>query len=278
MWTSEALWRKARPPSQPTGLAQDLKMLAPKAGGVCTNLGVDFKLGKTARRTSAKKRKAKGKKKVARIEVVTKWVRRGKHRMTSIAKTGMKPALAYDAPVVGISDREWSDFQVAMLKTKTFAHRGCSRKLRLAMLGDDAVDVAIAPAFQYAKMLWQAGTCANPVANMKEMLDLYARCAAESGNAPVFKKCRGPIAKARHALERIRWQACSATTWRDDRGYEIDLMLTAPRLVMLLLKEGVQRHHERAAACKMFPEEAAEDPDLRATFDIVRKMTTRASK
>ena len=64
----------------------------------------------------------------------------------------------------------------------------------------------------------------------------------------IFRQARGPIARALHALARISWHAKDFTTFRDELGNDIDLVLTSPCMVRHLFKLSLTRLH--VACCQ----------------------------
>eukprot|EP00959_Pyramimonas_sp_CCMP1952_P029073 609800-Pyramimonas_sp.AAC.1 len=63
-----------------------------------------------------------------------------------------------------------------------------------------------------------------------------------------WRKTKGPIVRMLMRLQRASWEPKNFTEWIDDRGVELSLLYTSPSIIKHLLREAVQRQHERDMA------------------------------
>ena len=71
---------------------------------------------------------------------------------------------------------------------------------------------------------------------------------------------------------RIGWKAVDAFRWEDDRGRSVVLTAHSPRLLRMMLKDGLQRQLERDLAVKVGLCDKDNPGGARAMVDVARSM------
>ena len=116
---------------------------------------------------------------------------------------------------------------------------GITLTAKLAILGDTAGDIAIAPCLQYAAEAWKAGLRDDRAFSASELSELWRN--AGPANVARWAAFDGPVAACCLSRRRIGWTPVGPFGWADDRGAIIRLAATPPVLMRTLLRGGVLR-------------------------------------
>ena len=234
-------------------VTQKLASLAGHRGSLTTSvpsLGIDLAMpGKRPRGTKRKTRFAKLASLAKRYARVRKWLPRGKHRIGRLYQGAMKPSVAFGAPVNGLNDLELHKLRAHLLKAHKPNHGGVSFTLRLAVIGDPCCKEALAPAYMWAKLVWQA-LCA-PIEAMpcvRELVTMWSSVFDHIDYEPTWANSRGPLSRVCLSLERIGWKATSAFEWEDHEGQPVHLGKVAPRMIFAHMQSAMSRSLEINAA------------------------------
>ena len=172
--------------------------------------------------------------------------------MRRIYTSGLRPGAVFGAAVNGASDAELKRTRSILSSAHSPSHGGTSLTLKLALHGDPAWKLVVAPALQWSRILWQAVTDpTNALIDTVELVRLWY--AAEPLQATTWRSSTGPLQRVELSLRRIGWLVVSPFIWRDDLGRELHLAEHSPNMLGLYLKEAVQRDIERKAAHKLGP-------------------------
>ena len=191
--------------------------------------------------------------------------------MGRIFSTGVAPSLGFGACVNGVTDGELKAARQILFAATPPVTPGTSLTAKLALLGDPAASLAIAPAVQWHRHVWRA-LCGLP--GPKEPLTFWRRLWEDATQRlpKTWRGCRGPIAAAVLSLQRIGWRALDGFRWVDDRGQELALTGYSPRLLGMMLREGVQRQLERNLAVKAGLAPEGNPEGVRAMVDVARSL------
>ena len=230
---------------------------AGRAAASAENLGVDFCPGgrRAAKGGCTKRRKRFQRLALRQIKLCR--IRRSlavkKARMGSIYIVGARPAATYGSAVQGVSEAELRQLRRTLLQGRS-PRRGASLTLRLALWGDPAADAAFAPAVLWVQLLWKAScrhSQASALATTKELRDLWWAAAPEEATAN-WANSKWSMRRAVLSLRRAGWTVKEPFVWIDERGLEVRLVDHSPAMVQTLLRESLQRSHERGAARKLY--------------------------
>eukprot|EP00959_Pyramimonas_sp_CCMP1952_P228311 4773919-Pyramimonas_sp.AAC.1 len=119
--------------------------------------------------------------------------------------------------------------QRVLLAYKSPYHQGVSFHAKLAFCGDPAWRAGVAPALQWAHIVWTALTSPSTSHyNIKELCQMWN--IIPRGEGLSWKSSREPIQRMHLSLNRIGWQYVSALTWADDFNRVVHLGFnTLPR-------------------------------------------------
>ncbi len=255
-------------------------------------LGVDNVAGARRSRLRAQSKKAaRLRSALARRSRLDRLRRALGTKVQRIFRTGVLPAAAYDAPIWGVSDSEVA--RLRRLAAAVMSPRARGRSLAMTHLwhGMPTAEVEVAPALQYAKMIWTAATRKEDAAARNSSLtDLRRQWDAAQvkfgplaqralderkadGTLPpkvartIWGQVQGPIAAAAISLARIGWRFTSAFELEDPHGSTHTLTTTSPALLRDLLKHATRDAAERKVGASL----AAQHPSFegrRACLDL----------
>ncbi len=235
------------------------------------NLGVDFTAGAPRRRVMrASKRAIRWTKGLARRGRLVALRAAVGAKACRIFTGGVAPAVAYDAVVWGLDNAEV--IRLRRLGAATLAPKARGRSLTAVHLinGTPTACTEQAAPIQLSRMIWKAATCkkdaeargtdlgsisrwwdaAAPA--FREAVEALAQLHGGGGGGMAgrvarraWSAVRGPFGAAALSLARIGWKLVSAFEVVDDRGAQMFLTQTTPRLFRDLLVAGVRRSMER---------------------------------
>ena len=218
-----------------SGLAYDVRRalgpLGGKAAASAIVLGVDTcgGRGRAAVRTSAfAARAAKCGTRCRRLRRVTAATSAG--RTAKLFSTGIRPAAAYGADVVGASPAFLRRLRLQAAATMRPRARGRSLTAVSLVHGDPAGVVGVAAAGHWAGEAWRA---AGRDEHATSLGSLQALCHAARSHAVAasWRTARGPIAVAFLELGRIGWQWNQPFSFVRPDGASICLLSTSPQAV-----------------------------------------------
>ena len=90
-------------------------------------------------------------------------------------------------------------------------------------------------------------------------------CAVGQGGE-TWRTSKGPLSRAKLALDRIAWFFVTPFVVKDDRNEEIKLTEASPAMVAKLLKEGATRDLERKLADKIVQDIEPENPNIATPY------------
>ena len=173
-----------------------------------------------------------------------------KAKLNKIYVQGCRPAVAFGSEINGVTKAEWKVLQRTLLAGQTLRQAGTSLTDRLCLIGDPAWKQAMAPARQWAMELWKAANFPDEANNTPA--DLVKQWnEAQPEKVCTWAGSRGPLARAVLSLQRVGWEVCGPTVWRNDKNQRVDVPRVSPSLLDLMFKESVQRLHEREAGRRL---------------------------
>ncbi len=231
------------------------------------SLGIDYAAGRIRarwrRRSTASTRIKRGLRRRARLSRLRDLMG---SRAVSIFATGVLPAMVYGAEVGGVSDTELALVRKVAAAALRPRARGRSLNMTLLIHGDPAWRAATAPVCQYVRMVWRAAAGSRAVASDArvtlpgirrywEAVDFEQLMTTKMKEGVQIRKrrwdrVRGPIGAAHLSLERLGWSFDGPFRLTDDLGVTRNIMDHSPRMWNDLLREAVQRSHERGIAAK----------------------------
>ena len=119
----------------------------------------------------------------------------------------------------------------------------------MVLHGDPMDDVSVAPAVSWAMAAWQALVAPErALFSIRDLTRMFHTVQERMEPHHTWRNTKGPISRMLLSFKRAQWQAKSFGLWIYDRGVEISLLYTAPQMWRGLLKDAVQRKHERDMA------------------------------
>ncbi len=196
-------------------------------------------------------------------------------RAAKVFRTGILPAVAYDAPIWGVSDAEAT--RLRRMASVSLSPKGKGRSAAMVQLwhGLPTAEAEVAPVVQYAKMIWRATTNReDAVSRGASLADIrriweaaHVRFAplvqtvlearGHDGTVPakvakrVWGDVAGPVAAAAVTLARLGWQFDNAFELRDTNGVIHTLTTASPCLVKDLLKGAMRDALERKIGSRL---------------------------
>jgi hypothetical protein len=153
--------------------------------------------------------------------------------------------------------------------------KGRSRTAVLAINGDPAWQAAVAPILQWVRMAWKAR---HEDGNMVTLEDLETAWQAATKDSERltddagrrrWQQVRGPAGATYLTLDRIGWRSDDGLVFVDDNGTRRRIDEFSPALWASLLKEAVQREHERQLGLKTGHKEVR---NRRICVDVVKRV------
>ena len=224
-----------------------------RAVGSAANLGIDFASG-GRRALHCRSGKRKGRLSTASIRArrAAKFKKAGgMANSRKLYLCGVRPAALYDAPVNGISDSEALRTRRLLLPALAPFSGRPSATAKVCLHGDPVALALIAPVVQWACEVWRAlnaGT--GPHFSLGFLSRLWHDSAGLHGTS--WQACRGPLNAAVLSLARIAWAMTGPFELRDDLGRRHVLTWHSPKMLEVILLQGVQRYHERRLAKQLW--------------------------
>jgi len=241
-------------------------------------LGIDVLPGHFRRKVLGPKSKwakrfaegLKRKKRLARL-------RTGIRKTQKIFVGGIAPAMVYGAAVNGVSDKEL----LKLHRIAAYAYQpsvgGRSLTALWAVHGDPLwkpVTSAIQKWGQEVYLATNRTTKRAGILPVKELRDVWMEAAASVPKK--WEKSEGPLHAAMLELRRIGWEAADPFVLVTDLEGKVKLAETPPKMLAKMLKDAVQRMHERNLAAKL--NWGAEDQPERVCVDHVKALLSKKSK
>ncbi len=220
-----------------------------------TNLGIDCAPG------CKRKHHRHGGKRAARLDRMNAKVKRlarirgiaGK-RTSSIFMAGPLPEAVYGAAVNGLSDRELLRVRRAAALAYSPRAKGRSLARLLLIVGIPTWRAEVDIILQYAKETWAAALLGHKrpetgQLTLAEISRLWhavnpARAMSEHSGNKAWDNAKGPIAAMWLSLRRIGWDMPTPFTLTNTDGDDIPLTKVSPKLLAMMLKQAVHRHHQ----------------------------------
>ena len=194
------------------------------------NLGIDFQPG-AMRSAWAKAGRRKGRfaaavSRKARIMKVRRRLSARKGRMSRISMAGSRPSLAFGAKVNGVTDAEWAAARRILLAPADPVTSGTSLRAKVALVGDPAGGMAVAPILAWAQEVWRAATGAGgshmAFPELRRVWEMSAHAFIDGWQVPgpcAWRKVPGPVAACCLSMRRIGWRAMSPFKFVTDEGH-----------------------------------------------------------
>ncbi|HIE69537.1 MAG TPA: hypothetical protein EYP98_04890 [Planctomycetes bacterium] len=236
-----------------------------------------------AKHSKARKRIAAAKLRKKRILKVKRQLPGRSSRVSRIFTTAVRPAVAYGTRVNGASDAELLEARRLMLSATPPYARGTSLTAKLVLSGDPAWEMSCGPLLAWHDEAWRA---ARHDLHSLTLAQMNAAWRAANPDATSWQTIRGPLQAALLSLQRLQWTAEGPFLWRNDLGYSLRLLSFSPRMFRRMLRQSVQRNHERSMAKKLGAQPTAaslqksDDPYVaweRAHFGIVTSLLREGS-
>ena len=126
--------------------------------------------------------------------------------------------------------------------------KGRSLSVVLAAQGDPTWRPATAPMARWARECYNSRLkVGNGTLSTDELKNLWGLSPPEKAPKK-WEGLKSALDAIHLTMHRFGWKARTATKWEPDTGGEIDLELTPPKLFGQMLRETVQRYHQRVAA------------------------------
>jgi len=197
-----------------------------------------------------------------------------KHRIGRFFLTGARPAAEYGAAVTGICPTELLAMRRHFAKAHSPFAQGTSLSHKLALRGDDAWRAALAPAIAWAQETWRAVTGdSSPHFSIKELAVMWHGIGRPTSLE--WSASRGPVAAMHLSLRYIDWEMKEPFVLSTDRGDRIVLTANSPGMVAKLMRDAMQRKHERMLVSHYFD---ASTTVQRMCIDLVKIATSSHSR
>ncbi len=215
-------------------------------------------------------------------------------RAAKVFRTGLLPAVAYDAPIWGVSDAEAT--RLRRMASVALSPKGKGRSAAMVQLwhGMPTAEAEIAPVVQYSKMIWKATTARNDAAargtsladirriwdaariRFEPLVQTISDARGSDGTVPartarrVWGDVAGPVAAAAVTLARLGWRFESAFEIKDPHGIVHTLTTASPCMVKDMLKGAMRDSLERRIGSRLAKQHSSFH-DRRACVDLAMR-------